>query len=726
MANEKESTRTQRAAPAPPDQVKLTTQQAERLAAVSGVAVAEIQGLTVAEISARLRWQIDPELLFFRRICGKVVKEDPATGGELPVAYATVEVEDTDCSFFGYFPVAARWAWYFPFRCRREVIATVKTDRCGNFCVYVPRWDIDWILRWRRERVCFPVIFERPTLADLLADLHPLPPVPPPGPDPAWLRQLDRGALLANVEQQLGRAAARKLGRALGGGGLAFGAPAGGTIDLLQAPAFGARLAPPLPAELLAVEHLVAGQAAGAAAGATRLTAEGVRSTLAARHQLAADLLQELDLRRFVGPFRRCYDVAVPEWVPIFDVPDIGFRVSQDVNGDGDLETIYSDGYFDVPWSAGNLSNVKLVASPIALAVPDCREAPGIPCGDLPEIVRAGFMPVRGDLTMYDPIAGYAVRTNRPHVSGDPADALPRPPAESPFHGTLALYGCVNVGSPATQYRILDSYSSDGVSFTPFLPVLGNPWWLTRLDPTGTVAEYLHVVPDAAGWYPIALPLGSNPNPWEPPQLLLDWNTPASGDGMHILKIELGSGGIPLSPQPATDPVAFHVDNAAPVTSMTVEYRKNGVGPFIPLTFPCPLVRRGAVPQDVELRVTFTAAASHLRDVSLAGAGCGAGDLVYTSGAPAGWFTRPPSSSNPTALVHWHQTVNDNSVAVTALFRLAASALQGAYNFNGFAGSRAFNPDGDDAGDLVTPPFQYDPLDIYVTPQFEFAVIDAD
>ena len=32
----------------------------------------------------------------------------------------------------GFFPAQARWAWYFPFRCRREVIATAKTDECGN------------------------------------------------------------------------------------------------------------------------------------------------------------------------------------------------------------------------------------------------------------------------------------------------------------------------------------------------------------------------------------------------------------------------------------------------------------------------------------------------------------------------------------------------------------------------------------------------------------------
>ena len=37
----------------------------------------------------------------------------------------------------------------------------------------------------------------------------------------------------------------------------------------------------------------------------------------------------------FIGPFRRCYDHYIPEWHSIIDVPDITFRVTQDVNGDG-------------------------------------------------------------------------------------------------------------------------------------------------------------------------------------------------------------------------------------------------------------------------------------------------------------------------------------------------------------------------------------------------------
>src|SRR5689334_15046824 len=102
-----------------PSRIKLTGIQAERLGALSGVDAKNLTGLTVAEISDKFRFQIDPQLLFFRKICEKVVKQDPVSGVAFPVPYATVQVEDTDCSLLGFFPAQARWAWYFPFRCRR-------------------------------------------------------------------------------------------------------------------------------------------------------------------------------------------------------------------------------------------------------------------------------------------------------------------------------------------------------------------------------------------------------------------------------------------------------------------------------------------------------------------------------------------------------------------------------------------------------------------------------
>ena len=705
-----------------PDEIKLSAMQAERLAALGEVSAKDLVGLTVAQISEKFRFKIDPMLLFFRRICGKVVKKDPVTGIEYPVAYATVHVEDTDCSFLGYFPSASKHAWYFPLKCRREVIGTVKTDKCGNFCVYIPRWDIDWILQWRKERLCFPVIFERPSLADILEDLIPrdmvpIPfPKPGPGPDPGPLLRHDRGQLLAAVEQHLGRDTARRLGVALSR--LSFGASTVDVMDLLQEDAFAAPLAPPLPDEFRMVDHTVDSRKSASSAG-QRLSMEGVRATVGARLKIDAEVLGSFDLRQFIGPFRRCVDVFVPEWVPIIDIPDITFNVTQDVNGDGVEETIVSEGLFKVRWNAGSLSPVKLIASPIAISIPECGEIIDIPCGNIPAIYRAGRMPVRGDATMYDPVAGYALRPNRPHPSGNPVDLLPNPDAQSPFYGVVPIYGCVDVGTKATQYRLLDSFNGGS-----FLPVINQSWWVTRLDASGTVTQYYHVVPDASGWYNIVIPKGSNPNDWEPPKLVLDWNTNQTGNGKHVLKLQLGKGGVPIAPQPATDTVAFTVDNTYPITTFQVEYRKNGTGPFLPLTFPCPVVNRGALPQNLEFRVTFTASGNHLRDVAMGGGGCGGGEITYVSGAPAGWFPEP--SVNPTSVAHWHETPSDNSVAITAFFNLNASALQGSYSFSAWAASRAFNPAGGDTGHLTVPMYEYDPSDIHVTPWFLFSVINAD
>src|SRR6185437_14229776 len=101
----------------PPDQRPLTGSQASRLASLTGLNPKELSGLSVAQIGEKFRWKIDPEILFFRRICGRVVKLDPLTGDELPVPFATVHVEDTDCSFLCFFPVENPWAWFFPIFC---------------------------------------------------------------------------------------------------------------------------------------------------------------------------------------------------------------------------------------------------------------------------------------------------------------------------------------------------------------------------------------------------------------------------------------------------------------------------------------------------------------------------------------------------------------------------------------------------------------------------------
>ncbi len=86
-----------------PDNTPLTESQAQRLSGLTKIDAADLVGLSIAEISAKYRWQIDSNLLWFVQICGTVVKQDPATGQQYPVPFATVYAEDTtapysDCS----------------------------------------------------------------------------------------------------------------------------------------------------------------------------------------------------------------------------------------------------------------------------------------------------------------------------------------------------------------------------------------------------------------------------------------------------------------------------------------------------------------------------------------------------------------------------------------------------------------------------------------------------
>lgn len=680
-----------------PDKVKLTKLQAERLGAISDIAAKEFAGLTVAEISEKFRYRIDPMLLFFRKVCGQVVKKDPVSGIEYPVPYATVHVEDTDCRLLGYFPPGEPWAWYFPLWCRREEIAAATTDECGNFCVWIPRWDIDWVWHWRHLRICFPIIFERPSIRDILEKVIPERiPFPFPDPDPG---PLDRGRLIRLVEDHLGRDVAAHLGRL--GSQAAFGTSNVKLTSQLNAPALAQRIPPPLPKELRMAEftHREAGVAM-----------ETARNSLAVRMKLDPKILEKLDFGHFIGPFKRCVDVFIPEWRLFFDVPDITFRVTQDTDGDGDEEVIYSEGFFEVRWNAGTIGPVKIYANPTAFAGLACG-GEEVPCGNVPAIVLAGRMPVVDAATIYDHVSGYALRPNRPHPSGDWDDPLPKTDAATPFYGTVSLLGCNKTDKKATHYRVQFKYKANGgASFTDYAPFVGLTWPLFRLDGAGHL-EWHYPAADAQGWYPIDLPPG--PNPWMPQDLLLDWDTTKRADGMYVLKLELGGGG-GVAPTSTSAEVAFHVDNSYPRGPITVEWRKYGTGdPFQPLGAVCPKVMRGATPVDIEFRVTLDAAATHLRSARLYASGCGGGEFEL--------LTSLDTSQ------HWHTAATDNSVSLVARYRLPSTALQGTYIYSAWVASRAMNPNGGDGGQLILPdPWEYDPHDIDIWPYVAFSVIDHD
>ena len=157
--------------------------------------------------------------------------------------------------------------------------------------------------------------------------------------------------------------------------------------------------------------------------------------------------------------------------------------------------------------------------------------------------------------------------------------------------------------------------------------------------------------------------------------------------------------------------VAFNVDNSAPSGPLTIEWRKVGGGAFQLLTPPCPLVRRGSTPAELEFRVTLDASAAHLRSAQLFAGGCGGGDFAFVSGTTE----------------HWHTAINDNAELLQAIYRLPAATLEGTYSFSGLVVSRAMNPNGGDGSHLILPdPWEYDPQDIYVNPNFAFSVINAD
>ena len=436
---------------------------------------------------------------------------------------------------------------------------------------------------------------------------------------------------------------------------------------------------------------------------------------LAAKLNIEAKDLAGLDLRRAIGPFKRCVTVFLPEWTPILDVPDITFRVSQDTNGDGVEEPIYSESYFQVRWNSGSISDITIEADPNALAGRLCRTDDAVPCGDVPAVVMVGRLPVADVPDLYDPVAGVGLRTNRPHPGefyNDPT--VPKPPAAAPLTGVLSMFGCIDTDPTATHYRLMFEFSADdGASFGPPTPFRGLTWPLFRLDGAGH-SEWHWPMPDADGWYPIALPAG--PNPWLPQSLILDWNSAADADGLYRVTLELGTGGTAVTQSSA--PVAFAIDNSGPRGPLTVDWSTSPAGPYTPLVAGnCPVVHRGAVPVDTYYRVTLDASASHLRSAALNAGGCGIGDFEFqsgTGGVRVGLTNR---------YEHWHTTTNDNDQLMQAVYRLPATTGEGTYTITAEVQSRAFSPNA--SLYLNMPTWEGDSAPNYVLPSFSFSVFNS-
>ena len=696
---------------AEPDQQVLTTIGAQRLATLTRAVEPEsLAGVSIAEILEKHRWKFEPELLAFRRICGQVVKKDPVTGVEHPVPFATVHVEDTDCGLLGYYPFGWPWGWFLPLFCRREELATVQTDECGRFCVFIPRFDIDWILRWRRIRICYPIIFLRPRLVDLLERLpEPFeewppkrPPIPDPDPPPVLLK--NGGLELRRAAELVGRKAATAL--AAQETSVAAGDIATSSQSLLSQPLDPIAMPAPLPPDIDGDEGRPK-SLEGVFSQIQRLEGEDLK--------LAERALAEFDLRRFIGPFWRCRDIVFPQWLPIFDVPDVTFRVTQDVDGDGDEEVIYSEGFLDVRWNTGSIPDVKLEASQIAVAGVSCDNPP-VPCGNEPAIVTAGLMPLHNLPSPAEPYhdngTGYAQRPNRPHASARPSAPGPHGPATAPFTNTLQLYGCAH-GLGGQFYRL--RYAFAGAGMVPFLNLA---WNLVRLG-SGGLLEVRNVVPDADGWYEVIDPADG----WLPSQLLLNW--PTGQNGRYEIELQLGDAS--RSVVNTSDTVGIRVDNSNPIARFTaLDWRPGSSGAWNPLELVCPVVFRPPN-QTIQFRVTYEGSAEHLRDMSLTAGGCGAA-APQRLAAP-GWSD--PGTPDTVGGVwqspyeHWHTGPSDNAVSRRAIFSLAPAptAPQGAYSFHLGVMSRAFNPSGGDGG--FEADWNYNPVVRWTSAFLPIAVVDA-
>ncbi len=662
------------AANIPPDKVKLNQIQAQRLSSITNVSIKEIEGRDIAQLSESLKWKIDPEYFRFRRICGQVVRWDAGTGQYQPVPFATVHVMDTECDFLGYFPYQVKWAWLYPIFCYEEEITEVVTDECGKFCAWIPWFDIDWVIRWRLERYCFPEVFVKPNLGELLQSVGVLP-APGPGPDPGPVELRNAGLSLNRLASIAGRDTASQI--LLAEQAAAIGKNSTALKGLLNQPAFLNPVPPPTSPKLheLHKRHHEHGAAA---------LKEFVRGK--------ADREYKFDLNRYVGPFPlwHCEWVVEEELVPILEVPDITFWVTQDTDGDGDQETIYSDGYFQVGWKSGPLSDVILHSSQIARINGRCEVPPVGECEE-PEILFAGLMPARDPYidTTAGPNRGFGLRPNPPHTDGlirssvFPPALNPDTPANAPFMGTLQLYGC-NLFEGGQYYRLL--YSYNGAAPVPFTNLA---WYV---DPFPGPGAPLHVVPDAQGWYPIL----AVPDDWFPPHELLDWPTGAFPDGLYDVTMEIGDAAknvIFTTP----NAVPFFLDNSAPQPLfLSLAWRVLPFGAWN--VFPnliCPLVHRPAG-SDIEFQVQYQVSASHLLKTSLFNSGCGGGVM------------QPNPEPNALPYMHWHTNAADNFVSQTATFVLPGTALAGCYGFGVNGYSRAFNPAGGDPSDPQAHDWFYD------------------
>lgn len=620
------------------------------------------------------------------KVCGRVFKKDPVTGEKCPVPGATVRVFDVDMNLLWWHPYPdLPWEWFYPHRLyRKEEIATATTDEHGYFCTEIPYFDIDAVLRWRLRFRCLWEILKPPTILDALdlglkPDIRYYPefkilpemtvkPKPRPIPDPAPVRDdIDFRKPLEEIEYKL-------LEKSIEG----YVNTKSTVImkELFSKPRFEKVRQNLFEKKGLfdsigAKETAVMAQPAFPHSIAAPQLPEDERLTKIMNDMGAVEKEDINEIHRVKPLVRllRCWPEATPEWKLFLDIPDIIFKVEQDIDADGNLETIYDEGFFDVNWNLNeSTTNVLIEAWPNAICVPCGTEYK--PC------TRTGIAGIN-DMPLdpgYQDAGGYATRVNRPL---GPSSAI-RPSAETPFCSTLRVVGCPDYGN-AAYYKVFYRCGEIETHFTESWDVynIGN-------------RTIQHVKPDN-GFYSVLTP----PDNYFPYHTLINWESHRYPDGKYELRLALyDAAHNPIGS--ALPPVKVVIDNSepAPINFLKLECRelikkeenKEIWGDYKEVPLFCPVIKRtpGA---DIELKVKYNVAATHLRNIDISFSGCG-GNI---------------GSNN-----YWHQKVSDNNVILDWTIVFPGTKPEGGYQFYLKGCSRAFNAIGGLNSD-----WYFDPLYIW-------------
>lgn len=622
-----------------------------------------------------------------RRVCGRVIRRDPVTGDICYVPGATVRVLDVDFHLFWWYPYPSLpWCWLFPIWPRREEIATVKTDECGRFCVDIPYFDIDAILRWRLRYRCLWETLQPPRVIDAidlgikpdlrvykelerLPELEPKPiPGPWPGPGPLestlsitekLIQETDPKIAKANPATCRGSTVAERVSdfhtkpifepvrEAVFAKRAMFEPVDPAEVPMLERPAFPKSIVPPtLPEDETLLKILP-----------------------------SKEMLKEVRQARPIARLLRCWAELVPVWHIFFDVPDIVFKVEQDTDGDGTLETIYDQGIFDINWNLTEPTmNVVIEAWENAICVP-CGP-PYQPCTTT-GIVGITEMPVD---PAYLNNEGYAIRVNRPKPNGI------RPAAKAPFCSTLRLVGCPNYGN-AAYYKVFYKYENEPETF------FKESWYVYHIS----ASTPHHVVPDTNGFYPVLNP----PSDYFPYHTLINWRSHNYPNGKYTIRLALyDAAHKPIGP--ALHSINVKIDNSYPsrLDFLSLKWRV-GTGAWTSVPLGCPIIRRPAG-SDIELKVEYNVAADHLRDYIIRFRGCG---------------QTPLSTWNKD---YWHHNTSDNNRVDTWTVPFSGTTTQGGYYFYLEGRSRAFRGYGGLAAN-----WYIDPLHIYKGKHQTVVILDT-